>query len=172
MSYGSADDSSQGVPRALVEPVEKIIEAILDHMMRGAVVEPVKNGRVVLLKRNELVRVPRVEFVDDRLEANDREETRREPNEPCQRQNDKCQQTRPARRVVQQLVHLRCFAARHFRFSPRRRCRHNERARERELVCRLTTATTAKSSICSTFNINRPDVHLPPSNLRRLPSRI
>ena len=49
---GAADDTAQRVPGALVEPVEKVVVAILDHVVSGAVVEP------------------GIEFVNDALVAN------------------------------------------------------------------------------------------------------
>ena len=38
---GAAHDPTQRVPGALVEPVEEVVEAMLHHVRRGPVVEPV-----------------------------------------------------------------------------------------------------------------------------------
>lgn len=65
MPNRSADDSAKRVPGAIIEPVEKVVEAIFGQMMRRPVVEP------------------GVELVNDRFETDDRKQSRRKPNQPC-----------------------------------------------------------------------------------------
>jgi hypothetical protein len=40
-AYSATNDAAQRIPGSLVKPVEEVIEAMLNHMMSGAVVEPV-----------------------------------------------------------------------------------------------------------------------------------
>lgn len=41
--HGAPDDAAQRVPGALVEPVQEVVEPMLDHVGRGPVVEPGTN---------------------------------------------------------------------------------------------------------------------------------
>ena len=41
-THRSSDDPTQRVPGSFVEPVEEVVESLLHHVMRGAVVKPVK----------------------------------------------------------------------------------------------------------------------------------
>ena len=38
----STDDTAQGVPRSFVKPIEKVVEAMFDHVRRRSIIEPVK----------------------------------------------------------------------------------------------------------------------------------
>ena len=62
---GAADDATERIPREFIEPVEKIVEAILGHVSGRSIVEPW------------------IEFVNDGLEADDGEETRDEARDAC-----------------------------------------------------------------------------------------
>jgi hypothetical protein len=42
-AYRSANNSAERVPGALIEPIHKIVEAIFDHIVCGAVIEPKYN---------------------------------------------------------------------------------------------------------------------------------
>lgn len=46
---GATHDPAQRVPRSLVEPVEEIVVAILDHVRRGSVVEPVRGKGFIVI---------------------------------------------------------------------------------------------------------------------------
>lgn len=37
---GASNDPPQGVPRSLIEPIQKIVKSMFDHVGRGSVVEP------------------------------------------------------------------------------------------------------------------------------------
>ena len=44
-TYRSPNDPAQRVPGSLIKPVEEIVESLLHHVMRGAVVKPAKIRR-------------------------------------------------------------------------------------------------------------------------------
>ena len=69
--------AAQWVPRSLVEPVQKVVVAVLHHIVRGAVVEP------------------GIELVDDALEANDGEEPGAEAGDTGQSQHRHADQLLP-----------------------------------------------------------------------------
>ena len=56
-TYRSSDDPAERIPGIFVEPVEKVIKAILHHIMRGTIIEPW------------------IKFVDDGLKAYHREKS-------------------------------------------------------------------------------------------------
>ena len=110
--YRSANDSSKRIPGAFIEPIQEVVEPVLHHVCRRAVVEPEKR-RVFLLEswRSEifisrhlakiidrLTDWPWIELVDDGLEADDGEESRGEAHEPGQSQDGDSQQRRHSQR--------------------------------------------------------------------------
>ena len=44
VAYRAADDAAEGVPRALVKPVPEVVHAVLDKVLGGAEVEPVRTS--------------------------------------------------------------------------------------------------------------------------------
>lgn len=46
---GAADNPAERVPRSLIEPVQKIIETMFDHVRCRTVVEPVTRVRTVVV---------------------------------------------------------------------------------------------------------------------------
>lgn len=61
---GSSYDSSQGIPREIIKPIQKFIKSMVDKLLRCAVIEP------------------GIKFVDDTLKAHNREEARGEGGQP------------------------------------------------------------------------------------------
>ena len=43
-TYSPSNDTSQGVPRTVVKPVQELVVAMVGHVMGGSVVEPEKQG--------------------------------------------------------------------------------------------------------------------------------
>ena len=80
---GAADNATERVPGALVEPVEEVIEAVRDHVIGGAVVEP------------------RVELVYDTLVADHREQARHEARDVDAGERREYDERLHARRVEQ-----------------------------------------------------------------------
>lgn len=47
---GAADDTSQRIPSAFVEPIQKRIKSILDHVMSRSIIEPEKKNNADFMK--------------------------------------------------------------------------------------------------------------------------
>lgn len=82
---GAADGAAQGVPAAVIEPVQELQEALVRQVLRGPEVEV------------------RVELVDHGLVAHDREQADREGQQRDQAQDAVLKHRRDARQVLKQV---------------------------------------------------------------------
>lgn len=57
MTYSSSNNPAQRIPCSLIKPVQKIVKAMRDKMMGGAIVEPVKEQMTSQASRSEVVEI-------------------------------------------------------------------------------------------------------------------
>lgn len=98
----SADNSAQRIPSSFVEPVQEIVETMLDHVRRGPIVEPNKKKTQFGIyissrpKKPEMVHSPWIKFMNNTLKTNNGKQSGRKARDPGQQENGECDQTTPS----------------------------------------------------------------------------
>jgi hypothetical protein len=50
--YGSTHNTAKRIPCGIIEPIEEFVEAMLDHIGRGPVIEPERKKQYILKYRS------------------------------------------------------------------------------------------------------------------------